>query len=190
MFWRVDMPILYSVRVFSNDQNYKKTTDKNYQYSCVRNKSSLSGTCTARSTEPRLSRFLILICREHKNMSLFFGTVSPSCLLWLCWPSIVEYKTLSKSCSDWQFYVVQFDDDVRDVYTKKTADKIAVEGNCWGGGGVSVWVAWRACFPQFLGRKWKRRRANLGLFLILSSTPPPAGGFSKFVLVADKWILK
>ena len=28
------------------------------------------------------------------------------------------------------FFVVHFADDVRDVYTKKTADKVAVEGNC------------------------------------------------------------
>ena len=73
-------------------------------YSLVRNSSSLSRTHLACSTDPHLARFFLLICREPKNMSrAFFGTVPPSCLLWLCWPLIVEYKTSSTSRSDWQF---------------------------------------------------------------------------------------
>ena len=38
--------------------------------------------------------------------------------------------------------------------------------------------------PRFLGRQWKRRRANLGLFRIQPRAPPPAGGFSEFIFVA------
>ena len=49
-------------------------------YSWVENNSSLSITHVARSTEPHLAHFFILIRREHKNMSLSFpGTVSLCC---------------------------------------------------------------------------------------------------------------
>ena len=34
-------------------------------------------------------------------------------------------------------------------------------------------------FPLFLGQKWKRRSADLGLFRIHPRAPPPAGGFQK-----------
>ena len=37
----------------------------------------------------------------------------------------------------------------------------------------------------FLGWKWKQRRANLGLFWIQLYAPPPAGGFSKLIFVAE-----
>ena len=40
-------------------------------------------------------------------------------------------------------------------------------------------------FPRFLGRQWKQRRADPGLFRIQPRAPPPAGGFSKFVYVAE-----
>ena len=40
-------------------------------------------------------------------------------------------------------------------------------------------------FPRFLGRQWKRRRADSGLFRIKPLTPPPSGGFSKFIFVAE-----
>ena len=32
-------------------------------------------------------------------------------------------------------------------------------------------------FPRFLGRQWKRRHADSGLFRIQPRAPPPAGGF-------------
>ena len=32
-------------------------------------------------------------------------------------------------------------------------------------------------FPRFIGRKWKWRRANSGLFWVKPCVPPPAGGF-------------
>ena len=96
------------------------------------NNSRFIRTHVARITEPRLARFLILICREHKNMPrAFFGTVSPCCLLCHCRPSIAEYKTWSKYCFNWQFFYFQFSDDVRDAYAKKTSDEIPSEGNCW-----------------------------------------------------------
>ena len=40
-------------------------------------------------------------------------------------------------------------------------------------------------FPWFIGRKWKWRRSDSGLFRIQPSAPPPAGGFSKFIFVAE-----
>ena len=102
-----------------------------YLYSWVENNSNLSRTHVARSTEPNLERFLILICREHKKMSrAFYGTVSPCCLFSQCRSSIAEYKTWLKSFSDWQFLFFQFADYVRDAYAKKTADEIPAEGNC------------------------------------------------------------
>ena len=45
-------------------------------------------------------------------------------------------------------------------------------------------------FPWFLGQKWKWRCSDLGLFRIHPRAPPPPGGFSKFILVADKLFLK
>ena len=45
-------------------------------------------------------------------------------------------------------------------------------------------------FPRFLGQKWKLRRASLGLFRIQLCAPPPAGGFSEFILIAEKFPLK
>ena len=42
-------------------------------------------------------------------------------------------------------------------------------------------------FPQFLGRKWKWWRADLGLFRIHWHAPPPAGGFSKLIFVVENW---
>ena len=41
-------------------------------------------------------------------------------------------------------------------------------------------------FPLFIGREWKRRRADSGLFLVQPRAPPPAGIFSKFIFVAEK----
>ena len=41
-------------------------------------------------------------------------------------------------------------------------------------------------FSRFIGRKWKLRRANLGLFRIQPRAPPPAGNSSKFIWVAEK----
>ena len=74
-------------------------------YSWVENYSSFSRTHVARSTEPHLARFFILICREHKNMSCAFsGTVSPCYLFWHRRPSIAEYKTWLTYCSEWQFF--------------------------------------------------------------------------------------
>ena len=161
-------------------------------YGWVGNNSSLSRTYVDRSTEPHLARFLILICREHKNMSrAFSGTVSPCCLFSHCWLSIAKYKTWSTSCSDKSFFVFQFADDVRDAYAKKTADEIPVEANCWQFlQGASAWAAWGARFPRFIGRQRKQRRADSGLFRIHPRAPPPAGGFSKFIFVADKIIFK
>ena len=51
------------------------------------------------------------------------------------------------------FFVIQFANDVRDTYTKKTADEIAAEGNCRRFlQGTSERVAWRATgfgsYPQ------------------------------------------
>ena len=40
-------------------------------------------------------------------------------------------------------------------------------------------------FLRFLGRQWKRRRADLGIFRIQPRAQPPAGGFSKFIFVAQ-----
>ena len=37
-------------------------------------------------------------------------------------------------------------------------------------------------FPPFLGRKWKWRCSNSGIFWIHPRVPPPAGVFSKFIL--------
>ena len=44
--------------------------------------------------------------------------------------------------------------------------------------------------PQYLGQKWKRRRANSGLFRIQPRALPPSGGFLKFVFVAKTLIFK
>ena len=44
-------------------------------------------------------------------------------------------------------------------------------------------------FPQFLGRKWKRRRSNSAIFRIQPRATPPAGSSSKFILVAEKLLL-
>ena len=100
-------------------------------YSWVRNNSSLSRTHVSRSTEPHLARFFILICREHKNMSCAFScTVAPCCLFWHCRPSIVEYKTWSTSCSDWQFFCYSVRWWCQGRVRKKTANEIPAEGNC------------------------------------------------------------
>ena len=40
-------------------------------------------------------------------------------------------------------------------------------------------------FPQFIGRKWKRRRASLGLFWVQPRASPPAGGFLEIILIAE-----
>ena len=39
-------------------------------------------------------------------------------------------------------------------------------------------------FSQFIGRQWKQRRADLGLFRIQPRAPPPTGGFWNFFVVA------
>ena len=44
-------------------------------------------------------------------------------------------------------------------------------------------------FPRFLSRKWKLRRAHLGLFWIQSRDPPPVGSFSEFIFVAETFLL-
>ena len=40
-------------------------------------------------------------------------------------------------------------------------------------------------FPWFIGRKWKWKRANTGLFRIQPRAPPSGGGFSKFIFIAN-----
>ena len=112
-------------------------------YSWVRNISSLSRIHVAHSTEPLLERFLILIYREDKNMSrTFFDTVSPCCLLWLCRLSIVEYKNLSTSCSNWQLFCCSVCWWCQGRVPQKSAYEIAVGGNYWRfsifAGGVSI----------------------------------------------------
>ena len=74
---------------------------------------------------------------------------------------------------------------------KKTADEIPVEGNCQRfSQGASVWSAWGGPVPWFIGRKWKRRRVDSGLFRIYPRALPLVGGFSEFLFVADKLIFK
>ena len=43
-------------------------------------------------------------------------------------------------------------------------------------------------FPRFIGQKWKWRCANSELNWIKPHAQPPASGFLKFILVAEKWI--
>ena len=45
-------------------------------------------------------------------------------------------------------------------------------------------------FPWFIHRKWKWRCANSGIFRIHPSAPPPAGGFSIYISVAEKSFFK
>ena len=120
----------------------------------------------------------------------FFGTVSPCCLFWLCWPPIVEYKNLSTSCSEWQFFCCSVfwlcQGRVRKKMPVKLQRTAIVEKYCRG---VSM-SGLKGTFPRFLSRKWKRRRADSGLFWIQPRAPPPAGGFLKFISVMDKLILK
>ena len=72
------------------------------------------------SNEPHVVRFFIFIWRVHKHMSrIFLGTLSPCYLFCHCRLPISEYETWSKSCSNWQFFVVKFSDHVRNVDTKK-----------------------------------------------------------------------
>ena len=40
-------------------------------------------------------------------------------------------------------------------------------------------------FSQFLGRQWKRRRADLELFRIQPRASPPVGGFSNFIFIEE-----
>ena len=44
-------------------------------------------------------------------------------------------------------------------------------------------------FSLFLDLKWKQRRDDLGLFRIQPRATPPAGGFSKFIFVAERLFL-
>ena len=58
---------------------------------------------------------------------------------------------------------------------------------------ISCMILTMALFSTFSSiswQKWKRRRADSGLFRIQPRNQPPAGGFSKLIFVADKLIFK
>ena len=121
----------------------------------------------------------------------FSGTVSPCRLFWYCQLSIAEYKTWSTSCFNWQIFCFSACSWCQGRVRKKTADEIPAEGNCQQFlQGASVWAAWAAPFTQFISPQWKLRRANSGLFRIHPHVPPPSGGLSELIFVADKLILK